>query len=130
MTKDATIRCVSCGKSFIREHRPGRPSSRCEGCRGVRHGRLSVAQVVDSPYGPIATAALAELTLFDRAASASGVVAMAIAEMLDLGGQTGTQTVSLAKELRASIQSAISGATPVGDSLDEMARARARRVGQ
>jgi hypothetical protein len=78
--------------------------------------------------GELEIIARRELDEYGRADTTAGVVALGIARMLDGREFSGTQYVSLAKELRSAIKEAIAGATPKGDTLDEMAQARRRRI--
>ncbi|MEV1321968.1 hypothetical protein AB0J14_38470 [Micromonospora arborensis] len=58
-----------------------------------------------------------------------GAIALRLAETLADGGHTASGIAALAKELRATVESALKGAETASDGVDELKQRRERRRG-
>lgn len=58
-----------------------------------------------------------------------GAIALRLAETLADGGHTASGIAALAKELRATVESALKGAETAADGVDELKQRRERRRG-
>lgn len=115
--------CEVCAPPKLRAKRPAAGGT-VTGLPGVGQG----APEVERAPGPLEMAARAELASVGREGSMAGAVAVHLAQLMDGGGHTGSQTASLSRELRASLADAVAGAMPVGDWLDELQQARQARI--
>lgn len=132
MAQSAPIPCRTCGNTFQRAVGHG-ARQYCYTCRPSRDIVSSAPQVspppADESPGRMELAALSELDSMGRANTVAGITALMVARQLDKGDLRGSQWVSMAKELRNSMEHALAGAIPKGDTLDEMSQARERRLG-
>lgn len=84
----------------------------------------------DLEVGPVETALLAELTEVERATTALGQAALALARRVDIGRDTGAGLASLVKQLEATAKAATanvkSEASPLDLMRDELAERRSR----
>jgi hypothetical protein len=80
--------------------------------------------------GPVESALLAELTAVERAATALGQAALALARRVDIGRDTGAGLAALVKQLEATAKAATadvkSAASPLDLMRDELAERRSR----
>lgn len=80
--------------------------------------------------GPVESALLGELTEVERAATALGQAALALARRVDIGRDTGAGLASLVKQLEATAKAATanvkSAASPLDQMRDELAERRSR----
>jgi hypothetical protein len=126
-------KCDVCGDTYDAK----RPNSKYCGdtCRKrAQRGAVTEAEVPtlvpDLEVGPVETALLAELTEVERAASALGQAALALARRVDIGRDTGAGLASLVKQLEATAKAATadvkSAASPLDRMRDELAERRSR----
>jgi hypothetical protein len=128
--------CDVCGASYEAK----RPSSRfCSGTCRKRFSRGAVPApevnevavlVPPAEAGPVESALLAELTAVERAATALGQAALALARRVDIGRDTGAGLAALVKQLEATAKAATadvkSAASPLDLMRDELAERRSR----
>ena len=117
--------CRDCGTMLPAPSGRGRPRSRCEGCAPRS---APVVLVPAGPDGTIAGAVKAELVAAGRDGSSLGLTALALAEQLDAGGETGSGMATLAKQLGVTLAQATKDAAVVASPLDEL-RERRRQGG-
>lgn len=116
--------CEVCAPPKLRAKRPAAGGT----LTGLPGAGQSAPEQPEYVPGRLETATMAELVSVDREASVEGAVALHLARQMDRGGHTGSQTASLARELRASMTAAVAGGTPTGDTLDDLQKRRAERI--
>jgi hypothetical protein len=116
--------CEVCAPPKLRARKPGAPAT----VTGLPGAGQEAPEQAERVPGRLETATMAELVSVGRAESVEGAVALHLAELMDRGGHTGSQTASLSRELRSAVAAAVSGGTPVGDVLDDLQKQRAERI--
>jgi hypothetical protein len=128
--------CDICSRTYDAK----RPNSKYCGdtCRKrAQRGAVPASQVDQGPTlvpdlvaGPVETALLAELTKVERARTALGQAALALARRVDIGRDTGAGLAALVKQLEATAKAATadvkSAASPLDLMRDELAERRSR----
>jgi hypothetical protein len=69
-----------------------------------------------------------ELRSAGRDCTPEGVLTIQLAELLTAGGHTASGAAALARELRATLDSALKDATKKADALDELAQRRMQKA--
>jgi hypothetical protein len=99
--------------------------------KGDVHPLASLVPSVDLEVGPVETALLSELTEVERAATALGQAALALARRVDIGRDTGAGLASLVKQLEATVKAATadvkSDQSVLDKRRDDLAARRAAR---
>lgn len=126
--------CDICGDIYPAK----RPNSKYCGdkCRKrAQRGAVSAVEQVptlvpDLEVGPVESALLAELTEVERAATALGQAALALARRVDIARDTGAGLAALVKQLEATAKAATadvkSAASPLDQMRDELSERRSR----
>ena len=136
-------RTCECGRVIPPQRGPGKPRKRCTTCappRGKAADRPAPAPVVDLTAGkspalldesdwPQVVAVRSVLAAAGREHAPAGVLALRLAAMVDEGGHTASGAAALARQLLATMDTALAGAPKAADKLDEIAQRRARKVG-
>jgi hypothetical protein len=129
--------CSKCGQTFTPKPGPGRPRLRCEKCRPSepprdRQPTLSAPVALPvgnpAPRADLVTSVETELRSAGRDSSPEGVLTVHLAELLSAGGHTASGAAALARELRATLDSALKDATKKADALDELAQRRLQKA--
>ena len=121
--------CVTCGGPLPPLKRGGRRRY-CETCAPVKRNAPVAAspapiKALPTPLdGKVVAATLATLRSAGRDETVAGAAALALAEILDAGNQSGSAAAALVKELRATMDEALAGVRTTTSLVDEL---RARR---
>lgn len=119
--------CADCGSKLPTQTGAGKPRVYCESCSPARRRGKPASTVSPLPHaagGKVEAATRATLESAGRLDTVAGAAALALAEILDSGGQSGSSAAALVKELRATIAEALEGVRTTSSLVDEL---RARR---
>lgn len=123
--------CDACGREFEAKRSNHRFCSATCRTRGKR-GATVVALDGESAQGQggvsLEEATRRQLAPFGREATPSGVNALLLARRLDQGGDTGSAIAALSRQHLLALESALEGAEPEGDPVDELRHRRERRL--
>ena len=121
--------CVTCGGPLPPVKSGGRRRY-CEVCTPMKRNKPTAAapapiKALPTPQdGKVVAATLATLRSAGREETVAGAAALALAEILDAGSQSGSSAAALVKELRATMDEALAGVRTTTSLVDEL---RARR---
>lgn len=118
-------RCDSCDQPYQPKNAKSRFCS--DTCRQRSHRAGEVVPLRDVEP-PVTAATRATLEAAGRLATPAGAVALALAQKLDLGRDTGSAMASLAKQHLASLAEAVKGAPPELDLVDDLRARRERKI--
>lgn len=116
--------CQGCGKSFESKRRDRKFCDATCRQRGHRRGGKPAAVTGLGKVAPIVAAVRRELEVGERLDSALGQQALALAEQIASGYQSGSAIATLSRELRAVMAEALADAPRADDALDELAKRR------
>lgn len=125
--------CALCGAAIAAN--TGRPRKYCQGCAPSqrRKGSQPLTPVAELPEShqsaKVCDSVRAQLAEVGRESTPLGVVALALAEQIDAGGHTATGYAALAKQLEATLASAMDGTKATKSGVDELRERRERRRG-
>lgn len=120
-----TRTCEGCGVVYETRSPKSRFHSKVCGNR-ARRGTPPPPEPTPAPES-VVEATRAELDRAAKSQTALGRSALALAALLDAGEGPASGLAAVAKELRATLEVAVQGATHVDDPVDEVARKRAER---
>lgn len=131
--------CSVCGKPLPPIVGQGRPRTKCVTCSPVRKSNaartphkareLPAPIVPEVPVGSLLTATRARLEALGLLDDPSGVAAMALAQRVDAGADSGASMAALVRQHAASMADAAGHAAVADDPLDELARRRDEKRG-
>ena len=123
--------CADCGAT-IKQKPIGGPRKYCEDCRPPTpkpnpRPRLVTVDSVPVEPGRVYAHTLATLQSAERHETPLGAVALTLAEQIDAGGHAATGYAALAKQLEATLASALDGVKLTVSAVDELRARRERR---
>jgi len=126
----STRKCADCGAP-IQQKPMGGPRKYCEDCRPSAPKPTASPQLVAVNAAPVAgqvyDRTLEVLRQAEREATPLGAVALTLAEQMDSGGHAATGYAALAKQLEATLASAMAGVKLTVSAVDELRARRERR---
>lgn len=126
-------KCADCGAPFT--PKPGNIRKYCHACSPPQRPRnkppvkptLVTVDSVPVEPGRIYAHTLATLQSAERHETPLGAVALTLAEQIDAGGHAATGYAALAKQLEATLASALDGVKLTVSAVDELRARRERR---
>jgi hypothetical protein len=128
------VSCLGCGNLFETSRNTAKTCSVTCRKRASRAGLTTVPprETPDFPEKPLIHPLVVQTTQELEEAgvleSVHGQIALALAEKLSVGNDTGSAMASLARQLSAAMSEALAGGTKKADSLDELAERRWKKA--
>lgn len=126
--------CPGCGQTFETK----RATAKCCSDRCRKRYQRGGGQLVEQQFaraesgepGPVELAAARELEEASRLHTPHGQAALVLARRLDCAtADTGSSVAAVVRQLRDTMTSALAGAHPAADPVDELRRRRDRKLG-